>query len=465
MNKHHADNSIAPADASQSESHKNRREEFNALTAEIVDLFYTQTYSPDSIQTASGVCKAFSDILLRHWELCCIVIYLRDDDGRLHESAIHTDEHLDELKARSIGMLLAAAVEQDKREVQIWINGKKESTDEDPALHRALKEAKLYACLAVPIYARGELVGALATITRYPDRLRAALHGVRFIAAPIVIAIGNARRATAMREQHQRIEHLLEELQERTHALEEANRELQRVAYYRSLFLARMSHELRTPLTSILGFTEILLDQEKLTDTQHRFCEKIQGSGQQLQTSLDQLVDLSRLEAGHTELFVHEFSLREALRESCAAVMRLAQKQQVKIDCAPANDLPPIVSDEGKLRQVLYNFFAFAISRSPEGERVTVRAGNLAAQGDAAPRFQITIEDKGEPLEDMTSLFEPIDLDAPSEHAMSMNELGLVIARRLIDALGGRVSLESTAASGLKVLIELPSTPPEIKNT
>lgn len=464
MDEHITGHSIEIADDQQTTILKDRLDEFNELTAEIVDLFSTQIFSPDSIRTAPGVCKAFSDILLRHWELCCIVIYLRDDDGRLRESAIHTDEHLDELKARSIGMLFAAAVEEKEREVQMWLDEQKEpAADEDTALHQAMKEVGLRAGLAVPIHARGQLVGALVAITGFPDRLRAALHGVRFIAAPIVIAVGNARRATAMRKQHRRIEHLLEELQQRSGALEEANRELQRVAHYRSLFLARMSHELRTPLTSILGFTEIMLDQEKLTKAQHRFCEKIQGSGQQLQTSLTQLVDLSRLEAGHTELFVHEFSLREALRESCAATMRLAQKRGVGFDCTPAVDLPQIVSDEGKLRQVLYNFFAFAISRSPEGERVTVQAATLRASDDhAAPHFQITIEDEGEPLENMAGIFEPIDMDAPSEDATNMNELGLVIARRLIDALGGTVTLESKPAGGLKVLIELPVTPPEI---
>src|SRR6476619_8313145 len=101
----------------------------------------------------------------------------------------------------------------------------------------------------------------------------------------------------------QRVELLIDELRKRTAELEEANRELRHISHYRSLFLARMSHELRTPLTSILGFAEILLDQEKLTDAQRRFCQKIQNSGMQQLTSLNQLVDLSRLESGPAELF------------------------------------------------------------------------------------------------------------------------------------------------------------------
>jgi signal transduction histidine kinase len=329
-----------------------------------------------------------------------------------------------------------------------------ESEEGGDEFRRALEKAGLAAGVAMPIHARGSVVGALIAVTVYPERLRAALNGIRFIAAPIIIAIGNARRSVALREQHDRIEHLVEELQQRSHDLEEANRELQRVARYRSLFLARMSHELRTPLTSILGFAEILLDHEDLSETQRRFSEKIQSSGLQLQSSLNQLVDLSRLEAGQTELFLHEFSLRQALRESCTAVARLAQKQDVKVDCQYGPGIGTIVSDEGKLRQVLYNFLAHAIARSPAGENVAVHVESLSAL-----RYRIMIEDKGERLDDISRVFEAVHVDAPSEQATSMNELGLVIARRLIDAIGGTVTLESPTQGGLKVMIELPARP------
>lgn len=435
-----------------------RLREFHSLSAEIVDLFYTQTLSPHIISTPAEVCEAFSNMLLRHWDLCCIVIYLRDDDGHLRESAIHSHEHFDEAKARAVGEKFAAVVEQKGDELQAWLdeNGDEARSESESDLRRALEETGLHAGVAVPIHARGMLVGALVAITVFPERLRAALSGLRSIAAPVVIGIGNARRASALREQNQRIEQLVEELRQHSHAIEEANRELRRVAHYRSLFLSRMSHELRTPLTSMLGFAEIMLDHEPLTDDQRHFCEKIQSSGLQLQTRLTQLVDLSRLEAGQSELFLHDFSLRETLRESCAAVARLAQKQGVTIDCDAEANLPSIVSDEGKLRQVLYNFFAHAISRSNEGDAVRVYA-----ESRSPSQFQIIIEDKGETIQDMSSIFEPVDIDAPSENATNMNELGLSIARRLIDVLGGTVKLESPEAQGLKVVIELPIRPTE----
>src|SRR6195256_285045 len=143
----------------------------------------------------------------------------------------------------------------------------------------------------------------------------------------------NNRKASAEQVGDERVAGLIEQLKQRTVALEEANRELRHVSHYRSLFLARMSHELRTPLTSIMGFAEILLDQEKLSEAQERFVQKIQNSGMQLLTSLNQLVDLSRLEVGPAEVFLHEVSLPETLRETCAAVRRLAQKGDVKIEC------------------------------------------------------------------------------------------------------------------------------------
>ncbi|HEY0324073.1 MAG TPA: HAMP domain-containing sensor histidine kinase [Pyrinomonadaceae bacterium] len=427
--------------------------ELNALSEEIVDLYYDQIFSENGITTPSAVCKAFSDILARHWKLCCMIIYLRGEGNRLEEIAVCGDEYVSEAEASRVGAHLAAALEHNGSELDVWLDEEAVGGSETE-YRRALGEAGIRAGVAVPIHAHGALAGAVVVVTAFPERLRAALDGLRFIAAPIMIAVGNARRTTAMREQHQRIEHLMREAEARHEDLEEANRELRRVAQYRSLFLARMSHELRTPLTSILGFAEILIDHESLTGSQRRFCEKIQSSGQQLQTSLNQLVDLSRLEAGQTELFLHEFSLREALRDSGQAVTRLAKKRDVKIVCEAEADIQTIVSDEGKLRQVFYNFMAHAISRTPE--QGSVRVG---VERGSATHFRVRIEDEGETVEDLARIFEPINIEAPTEMASNMNELGLAIARRLIDVLGGRVELESQSPRGLRVMIELPIRP------
>jgi len=251
----------------------------------------------------------------------------------------------------------------------------------------------------------------------------------------------------------ERVAHLIEQLKLRTVELEEANRELRHVSHYRSLFLARMSHELRTPLTSILGFTEILLDQEKLTEAQRGFCQKIQNSGMQLFTSLNQLVDLSRLEVGPAELFLQEFSLPETLRETCAAVGRLAQKREVKIECNPAPNVSTIVSDQGRLRQALYTFLAWAVSRSQEGRCVTVDAEQL----DGFIRIQI--DDEGESIKDMLRVFDPEE--TPRAGKTDLNELGIIVGRRMLEVMKGTVTLENRETAGLRTIIELPAGPPK----
>ena len=429
-------------------------DELTALSGEVVDIFYAQIFAPGEYATEAAVCAAFSEILLRHWNLCCLITYLRGEDGRLRESAIHTHPHMDETAGRRIGQWLAGVVEESGREYRVWLDEGTTDAATPDELRAILKETDIRAGIALPIMARGSLIGTIVAISSHPERVRAADRGLRFIAAPIVIALGNARRAAAINEQREQIEQLVEKLRERGSALEDANEELQRVARYRSLFLARMSHELRTPLTAILGFSEILLEHENLTEPQHRYCEKIQSSGLKLQSSVKQLVDLSRLEAGQTELFLHEFSVRETLRETCGTVSRLAEKKEVKIDCTTAPECGTIVSDEGKLRQVLYNFFAHAVGRSPQGAIVRINAFKRTP-------FELCVEisDEGERSADVAHISDAGEMDAANENGTNMNELGLVIAQRLVAVLDGRIALDATAPRGLTVRLELPAYP------
>jgi signal transduction histidine kinase len=261
------------------------------------------------------------------------------------------------------------------------------------------------------------------------------------------------KKSVADRGDDKRVADLIDQLQVRTVELEEANRELRHVSHYRSLFLARMSHELRTPLTSILGFAEIMLDQEQLTEPQKRSCQKIQNSGMQLLTSLNQLVDLSRLEVGSGELFLQEFSFPEVLRETCAAVARQAQKRDVKIECNLEPDLTNIVSDQGRLRQVLYTFLAWAVSRSREGQFIKVEA-KLSGGGS----LRVKIEDQGEPISNMARVFDPEEM--PRAGKTDLNELGIIIGRRLLELMKGKVTLENCKSAGLRTVLELPAGSP-----
>ncbi len=241
---------------------------------------------------------------------------------------------------------------------------------------------------------------------------------------------------------------LVGELEEQRVALEQEIRKLQQMAEYRAAFLSRLGHELRTPLTSILGFSEILLSQEELSEAQRGFCGRIQNSAQQLQASLNQLSDLSRLEAGQSELLREEFSLAHLLLESCEGLARLAQKQNAELRWQADENLPLIVSDRLKLGQVLYNFLAYAITRSP-GAAVLV-----TAEADA-PGFLLKIEDDGESPADCTAF---VEFDSSNRRAGS-SELGLAIARQNVDLLGAKLSFQIRQPRGLQVLIHLPLSP------
>lgn len=248
-----------------------------------------------------------------------------------------------------------------------------------------------------------------------------------------------------------RVQDLVEELKLRSAELEAANRELRRVSVYRSLFLARMSHELRTPLTSILGFTEILLDQELLSETQRRFCQKIRDSGIQLQTSLNQLVDLSRVEVGQTEVFLQEFSLHDTINESCRALARQAHVHQVKLEYELGANVTTVVSDRGKLRQILYNFLAWALSRSPAEQRVYLYA-------DVANEtlLDLRIDDSGPPIADLSRVFDP---EERGSREADINELGILIGHRLLEVMSGSVTLQHRDEGGLRILMQLPARP------
>lgn len=225
-------------------------------------------------------------------------------------------------------------------------------------------------------------------------------------------------------------------------------RELQQAAKYRSLFLSRLAHELRTPLTSILGFSEILLGQEKLTEAQRSFCERIQSSAQQLQSNLNQLTDLARLEAGQTKLSREKISLSEILRDVMPALARSAEKKRVRQAVTTAENLPILISDRARVRLVVYNLLAYAISRSPEG-------GVVNAEVKATiDRVVISIRDAGDLITDPTR-FGILEAGDNS----STGELGLSIARQNVEILGGSI----TARNGdneVEVTVNLPLSMP-----
>lgn len=228
----------------------------------------------------------------------------------------------------------------------------------------------------------------------------------------------------------------------RLDALSQENVALHQVAEYQSMAISRVAHELRTPLTSILGFAEILLSQEQLTEAQRNFCERIQNSAQQLQGSLNQLADLSRLELGKSDLREQEFAIEDVLREASRTIAAEARKKGVKIEMQAASNLPLIVSNRGKLRQTLSMVLDYAIARGKSDATIDTTAEIIDG------RFVVKIEN-----ELSSNDFEP--LARPSRRA----GLGLAIATHNLKSLGATVNLTDRDSKHLEIVITLPIQP------
>ncbi len=220
--------------------------------------------------------------------------------------------------------------------------------------------------------------------------------------------------------------------------------ELRRTGQYRSLFLSRLAHELRTPLTSILGFSEIMLSQEKLTDAQRGFCERIQSSAQQLQASLNQLSDLARLETGQTQLASQEISITETVLAVLPALARGAEKKRLELRFEPDDDLPFLISDAARVRQVLYNVLAYSIYRSPEAGMIEISVDGNSEE------VAVFVRDNGDRIADPSN----IGIIGPDDNS-GTGELSLSIARQGLELLGGNLSAQNID-SGAELRIYFP---------
>ena len=225
-------------------------------------------------------------------------------------------------------------------------------------------------------------------------------------------------------------------------------------------FLHTMSHELRTPLNSIIGFSEVLLNADNLTEKQHRWAGNIMTSGQQLLALINDILELAKTEAG--KMRVHPEDLHPAdVCERAAALFRpQAEKKGIELRVLAPPDLPAVRQDPGKLGQVLANLLSNAVKFTPEGGRVTVAA---AVEGD---KLVLTVADTGVGIapEEQEMVFDKFrQASNPLTREQGGTGLGLSIVRELAKLLGGEVALRSDLGRGstftVTVAAHLPDDP------
>lgn len=245
----------------------------------------------------------------------------------------------------------------------------------------------------------------------------------------------------------------LGELAETNVALYESNR-------LKGEFLANVSHELRTPLVSIIGFAELLRDAaqgENLeTKRLERYSSNILTSGRSLLDIINDLLDLTKIEAGKMELHLSEFSIVELCRDLVDFIRPLADKRNQQLEARLPEEGPTFRSDSGKIKQILYNLLSNAVKFTPEGGTVSL---GLDRNGEDRVNLIVTDTGPGIPPDQQSAIFEKfhqIDSSRTREHAGT--GLGLAITRDLVQMLGGEIRLESGSAGGATFMVTLPTT-------
>jgi two-component system, NarL family, sensor histidine kinase BarA len=243
--------------------------------------------------------------------------------------------------------------------------------------------------------------------------------------------------------------------------LAQANLRLYELNNLKNEFLATMSHELRTPLNSILGFSDVLVNAQGLTEKQRRYVSNIQSSGKTLMNLINDVLDLAKIEAGKMELHIVEFSIADLIERLVAQMGPLAEKKTIDLGWEVAADVPLAMQDSGKLEQILSNLLSNAIKFTPEGGRVRVRA-ERRDKVDVA----LIVEDTGIgiPLEEQEKIFEKFRQGKgnPGQSDTLTREyegtgLGLSIIRELSKLLGGDVHLESEFGRGSVFTVLIPA--------
>ncbi len=291
--------------------------------------------------------------------------------------------------------------------------------------------------LAVPMLRDGEPIGVIwmnrgAEVEPFTDK---QIELVTTFADQAVIAIENVR--------------LFNEIQDKSAQLEVANR-------HKSEFLANMSHELRTPLNAVIGFSEALIEGYfgALNEKQDEYVKDIHASGRHLLSLINDILDLSKIEAGRMDVELSDFDVQIALQNAVTLVRERAERHGILLGLEIAQGLGSIRADERKFKQIVLNLMSNAIKFTPEGGSIHVQARPLGML------IEVTIADTGVGIapEDQEAVFEAFtQVGRDSGRKAAGTGLGLSLTKRFVELQGGEMRLTSTPGEGSTFTFTLPA--------
>jgi signal transduction histidine kinase len=232
--------------------------------------------------------------------------------------------------------------------------------------------------------------------------------------------------------------------------------ELEAASRHKSEFLANMSHELRTPLNAIIGFSQVLRDEMfgHVNEKQAEYLDDIVSSGSHLLSLINDVLDLSKVEAGQVELDVHPFNLREALERGVVMVRERATENGVQVSLAADPQVDVVAGDERRIKQVIFNLLSNAVKFTPAGGAVDLTTARVNGE------VRIAVADTGPGVapEDHERIFEEFrQTDAGLEQREGTG-LGLALSKRLVELHGGHIWIESELGKGSTFVFTLPAS-------
>jgi signal transduction histidine kinase len=304
-----------------------------------------------------------------------------------------------------------------------------------PRMRQLLERFGFRASLAVPLLREDRIIGGLVIRRKSTGEFRAeVVELLKTFATQSVVAIQNAR--------------LFREIEDKSRQIEAANR-------HKSEFLANMSHELRTPLNAIIGFSEVL--QEKLfgelNDKQAEYTSDILTSGQHLLSLINEILDLSKVEAGRMELELAPFDLPLAIDNARTFVRERAVKHGITLDVDVDDRLGEYIGDERKIKQILLNLLSNAVKFTPEGGRISI----IANKTDTGAEISVSDTGIGIPPAEQPTIFEEFrQVGGDYAHKKEGTGLGLTLAKKFVELHGGKIWVESELGKGSNFTFTLP---------